>query len=838
MNHLSIPTGPQRDVSCYENDDNGVDRGPPAMKRVHEQSRNTSGVAKLAPSDAKPSNKQNGSFTIRQVSADLLNDFILDSLAYKSMRDREEEVAVSHGSTFEWIFNHDDDQDNSHRFTTWLSTDELGPIYWITGKPGSGKSTLTRFLFQHDSTLRLLRSWSPNQTVATAAFFFWTSGSREQRSQTGLLRALLHQLLSSYPEFIPLAFSELWATLRTMPTKERIKLQLEWTVSELLAAFEMFVEAAIPSMRICLFVDGLDEFEGSHIEIIDFFKKLAQKQNRQAIKMCLSSRPWAVFEEAFDQAIPNLRLQNLTYADMCRYLRDRLKQDRNLCQVLNHDPHAQDSFIKSTVHRADGVFLWVRLAANEILGRFKSGHGFSQLGEIVSSLPTNLDSLFAKLLLEDQSLEQVSQTAILFLLMRAREEISDFIKDESSSTLTVWELAFALKADDDQLALQSEISVADDDLMITRCSWTVHVVKERFAGLLELHRRRREGNMQELTLVDRDPAVVNAAILAEKRVTYTHRTVRDWLMQHEGVHDRLVAFAPVDFDPHVRLLRSCVLQFKRPLEEIEHHRRLEEWWKDICLAMTHARCSQQDVNHVQRHLLNELNKTLSWFWLRKPDDPYDHWARNAFGSYELRMKAPPIWQPFLCLATKFGLAAYVAEEVESHLANDEEAISAEQLSLETEDSTPLLAYATEFLCSRNNTVFPLSDPRLVHSLLRSPCRINPDPNLGYIDFLRNARTPWITLLRHLRDAHRRGWIRYYDTDPDGISRWAEIVRLFIEVGGADVDALVLGDQWDPEITAVGLIQLLEETYGAIELKHLRQLMAAKRGERIMDAAGK
>ncbi|KAK0710149.1 hypothetical protein B0T26DRAFT_724207 [Lasiosphaeria miniovina] len=88
-----------------------------------------------------------------KVPLSILKDFILDGLAYKSMRDREEEVTEAHGKTFECIFGAGGDSTDTgkqhsggHAFRTWLEADGLGPLFWISGKPGSGKSTLTRFL--------------------------------------------------------------------------------------------------------------------------------------------------------------------------------------------------------------------------------------------------------------------------------------------------------------------------------------------------------------------------------------------------------------------------------------------------------------------------------------------------------------------------------------------------------------------------------------------------------------------------------------------------------------------------------------------------------------------
>ncbi|KAK2591279.1 hypothetical protein QQS21_011031 [Conoideocrella luteorostrata] len=765
--------------------------------------------------------------------ASVLYDFLLESLAYKTMHDREEEVVQAHESTFEWVFK-DQDKPSSEQAVhpgrqlgSWLSADALGPIYWITGKPGSGKSTFMRHLFQNEQTQDYLSKWAKGQPVSMAGFFFWTSGSRDQRSQTGMLRSLLHQLLSSNMELIPETFPELWSKLRNMTTKERIQLSMEWPVKQLLAAFRALMEVALPSMKICLFIDGLDEFDGDHITMINFFKDLGLGKHGNAIKMCLSSRPWSVFENAFEHAVPHMKLQDLTYEDMHRYTRDKLRENMNIRRGFEKHTEAGDQLVRDTVHQADGVFLWVRLAVNEMIVRWDPDADIGGLASILVQIPPDLNDVFAKLLFEEQTASEVAQTSMIFQLIRAREVVADFIRDDPANSLTVWEMAFALNAEDDVASTTWQVEEANDLFITKRSEDTISRITHRFARLLDLHCPGRQGNMKMPRFSDHP--IRDARVAVSQRVTYIHRTVRDWLMEAPGVQEYLTSQSPPEFDPHLRLLRSYVLRLKRPLDEIEHHRRLDEWWPDIALALTHARYILHDANSLQRSFVNELNKTLSWHWLEKPQDPYDHWARNAFGSYETRMKASPIWQPFLCLTTKFGLTKYLSEEVDArNKAEQEGCLSAQQLQLQQDDATPLLAYATEFICSRQKTIFPLSDPCLVEYLLRHACRINPGPNHEYSNFFtRMPITPWLALLRHLRDARRRGFIEYYDTNLEGTARWAEIVRLFLDVGSADPHAVILADGWDPECTALGVLELLEETYGAVEVVEMRELMIRK-----------
>ncbi|KAF5965994.1 hypothetical protein FBULB1_11921 [Fusarium bulbicola] len=753
----------------------------------------------------------------------LINDFILESLSYKSMHDRESQVTEAHAKTLDWIFDNSPidqplRQNFRDSFVSWLSTTKPGAIYWITGKPGSGKSTLVRYLSQHPVALYHLRKWGEKKRVNTAGFFFWTSGSQQQRSQTGLLRYLLHQLLSFDPELTEKAFTDLWSRLRHMTTKERVKFALEWTVQDLQAAFHSLLDAALPSVNICLFIDGLDEFDGDHVQIIDFFKGLTSGYDGKSLKLCLSSQPWDVFERAFGTSVPSTKLQDLSYDDMYCYATDTLKADRQIRRLMKGNPDSTHLLITTVVEQANGVFLWVRLAVERMLVAFQKNCEFEVLETTLKELPTELDDLFEKLLFKDQTSWEIMQTATLFQLMRAREIVADFIKDESSNSLTVWELAFALFKEDDVTALDREVVEVTDKEIQRRYGTAVQYIQARFARLLNIHVAKPMGNMRVAKFQDRHANVAN--LIATSKVIYIHRTVRDWLMD-SGAGNHLEALQSAEFDPHLRLLRSYVLRLKHPLEEIEHHRRLDEWYPDIALAMTHARHITNDSKGLQRKFLNEMNKTLSWLWLEKPSDPYDHWAKSTFGAYEIRMKAPPIHRPFLCLATKFGLADYVCQEVED-LTHEKQTMEEE----EEDGSTPLLSYATEFLCSRNKTIFPMSSPKLVYWLLNNPTRINPGPNHEYKHFItRQSITSWLAVLRHLRDAKRRGWIEYYDIELEGTARWAEIVREFVQF--SDVSAVIVKDMWDPEITALGVLEMLEETYGSAEVQRIRVLMEKK-----------
>jgi hypothetical protein len=256
-------------------------------------------------------------------------------------------------------------------------------------------------------------------------------------------------------------------------------------------------------------------------------------------------------------------------------------------------------------------------------------------------------------------------------------------------------------------------------------------------------------------------------------------------------------------------LRSHVLQLKLPLEKPERHRRLDDWWPDIVLAMTSARLAKAESKDVLVGLLNEFKRTLDWYWLKKTSDPLDNWARNAFATYELRMKfKSPYHYPFLSLSTRFGLTGYVQSEIRTGCYLYQGGI-------------PLLTYAVEFLANRRKTIYPFSTPALVGMLLEN----GEDPNLSYQDLFGKQTTPWLLTLKYVREADRRGWIHVYDIHENGAKRWVQILRLFIQ-HGADPNAMILKDSWDPAATALDVVSGVFEKYASQDLKELHELLLA------------
>jgi hypothetical protein len=107
-------------------------------------------------------------------------------------------VESAYRSTFDWILTPPE-----LGLTDWVRNGTC--VFWINGKPGSGKSTAMKHIYQNLSKLTGGSSASPsNFRDVTAKFFFFQRGSSIQKSLEGLLRSILFQVLSTIEELAEL----------------------------------------------------------------------------------------------------------------------------------------------------------------------------------------------------------------------------------------------------------------------------------------------------------------------------------------------------------------------------------------------------------------------------------------------------------------------------------------------------------------------------------------------------------------------------------------------------------------------------------------------------------
>lgn len=300
---------------------------------------------------------------------------ILNSLKFTVMLDREEEISAAERATFDWIFEEQDEEDlRWSNFSEWLLRGES--VYWLTGKAGSGKSTLMKYIFCHRQTRFLLRRWAADVPLVVAGFFFWNSGASMQKTQEGLLRSLLFQVLVNHRELMPVLLSD----LKDYATDE---LRDIWTLSRLTKAFEKLILQNVVPLKICFFIDGLDEYSGDHSALAELLKRASDASH---IKVCAASRPLVVFEHAF-KGYESLMLQRLTFNDISVYVQNKWKTHPRMVELDKEEPKIAERLGSEIVTKAAGVFLWVKLVVRSLLEGLTSYDRGSDLEKRLQELP-------------------------------------------------------------------------------------------------------------------------------------------------------------------------------------------------------------------------------------------------------------------------------------------------------------------------------------------------------------------------------------------------------------------------------------------------------------------
>ena len=558
---------------------------------------------------------------------------LLEWLHYPRMTSRKESVKDTHSDTFQWILKSKDLGNNKPNpgFRTWLESGN--GIYWLAGKAGSGKSTLMKLITEHRKTQEALRTWAGDTVLVFPSFYFWYGGTQMQRSQLGMLRSLLHELVLTDKSLIPVAFP-LWTE------KDGDE---EPDFHEVAAAFRRTLAA--DKRKICFFIDGLDEYEGDSIRtaaLADYLGELANLSPN--VKLVVSSRP--VHElQVHIKAWPHLMLQDLTSGDISTFVEDKLRRNEQILRLEKQEPTATATLMNELVSRASGVFLWVYVVVQSLLYGLESRDKLADLIVRVSELPAELDELFSvmlerigpryraqafRLLYITQQLLPYSTFAGVYAL------VLSYAEEYGYNTKTLPKCGIISPA---ELAeRQQEIEV---------------VVRSRCLGLLEV---TNSFDAPTYSLSQYNAAADSNELATYYKVHYIHRTVAEYLDDMD-IQARVAETSVPTFDVNVAILNALVITCQhevhpRFLEIFSHFNRQAEQ------STQEAQIAAVDEVDIYLSGLHARDKTVA---LHPQEDR--HWANYVAEDYT----RPCSWHDTtLAFAIRCGWELYVMEKLKEH----------------------------------------------------------------------------------------------------------------------------------------------------------------------------
>ncbi|KAF4625350.1 hypothetical protein G7Y89_g12817 [Cudoniella acicularis] len=468
----------------------------------------------------------------------------LRNLQFDEMPSRHERISETYKKTYEWIFESRPDTKISwSNFVEWLQND--ASIYWITGKPGAGKSTLMKFIYDDRRTRLFLARGEPKCNVVVAGFFFWNSGTPIQMSQEGLVRTLLYDVLQQCTDLLPFLFPDRWEAHYLFDQY----IDYFWTWTDLIRTLKAVIKEGSRTRRFAFFIDGLDEFGGNHSELLKLIFSLV---DHGKVKMCVASRPWTVFEDTFSRS-PSLMLQDLTYPDIKHYVSTKLYQNPGFASLMAEEAEYSSSLVMDIVEKSSGVFLWVVLVVASLTTGITNGDRISDLQERVDALPVDLEDLFTKILdsLEPSYRRHASE---LFRLVRA-----------SKGPLPLHIMAFA-----DSVTVDATIERSIDTMSSSELNSKAERMRRRLNS-------RCKGLLENVTGARDDRSK-----LATHTVQYLHRTVKDYMEKAEN-WAKIDSYSGDDYNPHIRLACAYLLQMKTAPKLSQ-----QQFWDNViwCLEYT------------------------------------------------------------------------------------------------------------------------------------------------------------------------------------------------------------------------------------------------------------
>ena len=313
-----------------------------------------------------------------------------DILQWLHVDDGRQRVSSPLRGTFDWITE-------NQSFTSWI--ENSSSVLWLTGKPGSGKSTLMR----HISEEPIAHALGMPLGAITASHFLGHSRSSREAS-ISLARSLLYQFCFQSLQVESQQNSRGWQYSKPyLDLQLRAEKEEELSYHDLVDLLQAFVIQVSQDHAIYIMVDALDECDDeAGKRILSLLSTLRSITAEKPVQICLSSRSTLPLEPISRSQLRTIYLENETSKDLEYFARMEIQRMMPLAPKDSH-------LASAIVDHAEGMFLWAKLAICTLTDRYV---GSEPLEILIGSLPEGLFSLYDRLL---QNLATRRKIPALFL---------------------------------------------------------------------------------------------------------------------------------------------------------------------------------------------------------------------------------------------------------------------------------------------------------------------------------------------------------------------------------------------------------------------------------------
>lgn len=421
-------------------------------------------------------------------------------------------------------------------------------------------------------------------------------------------------------------------------------------LAELREAFRALSRENLHDLKICFFVDGLDEFVGLPQDILSLFMESTGKSS--ILKMVLSSRPEPEFKEAFRNN-PRLRLEDLTSEDIKNYVTSKLHAHRRMRQLESQDPTAATSFVSAIINRASGVFLWVVIVVRSLLEGLSDGSYLAELEAIVNGYPRELRDLYEHMFGRLKPSQRVQSSKLFQCVIGCLEIEEDFPSPLRLSYM-----------DQDQPLSSTQVSVEfmSFDKLKERHAIIEDRLRSRCCGLLEVHYGGKSavshGEIQDI---------------GEGRIKFLHRSVSEFLREPDILATIQAETHDTRFNSFEHNMASILFSLKsRQFFRITNHRQWRDYVQQLKYFWVYLHLCENSIDYQYLSAyIAELDSVLIKLWnnpsLTKTSNTSGQaanttdWAQSAMINLRLSLMDKRDEDPMLTLSSRYGLSSYFKE---------------------------------------------------------------------------------------------------------------------------------------------------------------------------------
>ncbi|EXJ92397.1 hypothetical protein A1O3_00947 [Capronia epimyces CBS 606.96] len=349
----------------------------------------------------------------------------LNSLAARADNERRGLVSLGEKETGAWLWVDDTYKD-------WNDSKESA-LLWIQGKPGSGKSTLSKKLLSDIMSRHKIPDrygvftkkpvcpaagthMSPNtSTVLLASFFYSLRGAKSEISNTQMLQSLLYQLLDQERRLYPI-FRETYRKLLAGAGGRAAN--IDWSFDNLHHVFASLAKFEDFHLEVYLVIDGMDEAEKSErdriLSLLEHFGDTGSKGRACIIKYVLASRPQddikdSLLDRESRKGFFHLILEQKNEEDIKSFIRVKMvrlqKAYRSKHSSSRNNSTSMASFedvlrdaADYLAEKARGVFLWVEIVTNELKRCVDTGYIPIAIKKTLHELPEELEEFYERII--------------------------------------------------------------------------------------------------------------------------------------------------------------------------------------------------------------------------------------------------------------------------------------------------------------------------------------------------------------------------------------------------------------------------------------------------------